>query len=194
MGAPQESRQAQGRRRESALAPLAVKAVGSNGQPISARRLRPQHPGGPPAHRRRNGSDRRRHRHRKRASPCERHRHVLRQAARRRLVRRCPARKTRRAQTRPRTRRRTSTNHYDHRNRKTSNNRKPSTTSANCSPRTGAKPRTPQDDDGKFGIAFKVTFDRGAQPTKLKVTCRIAKTISDEIESEIEDPRQQKLL
>ena len=51
-----------------------------------------------------------------------------------------------------------------------------------------------QDDDGKFGIGFKVTFDRGAQPTKLKVTCRIAKTISDEIESEIEDPRQQKLL
>ena len=51
-----------------------------------------------------------------------------------------------------------------------------------------------QDDDGKFGIGFKVTFDRGASPTKLKVTCRIAKTISDEIESEIEDPRQQKLL
>ena len=50
------------------------------------------------------------------------------------------------------------------------------------------------DDDGKFGIAFKATFDRGAQPTKIKVTCSIAKTISDEIESEIEDPRQQKLL
>ncbi len=50
------------------------------------------------------------------------------------------------------------------------------------------------DEDGKFAIGFKVTFDRGAQPTKLKVTCRIAKTISDEIESEIEDPRQQKLL
>jgi hypothetical protein len=51
-----------------------------------------------------------------------------------------------------------------------------------------------QDEDGKFGIAFKATFDRGASPTKLKVTCRIAKTISDEIESEVEDPRQQKLL
>ena len=50
------------------------------------------------------------------------------------------------------------------------------------------------DEDGKFAVGFKVTFDRGAQPTKLKVTCRIAKTISDEIESEIEDPRQQKLL
>jgi len=51
-----------------------------------------------------------------------------------------------------------------------------------------------QDDDGKFGIAFKATFDRGASPTKLKVTCRISKTFSDEIESEVEDPRQQKLL
>ena len=54
--------------------------------------------------------------------------------------------------------------------------------------------REAQDDDGKFAVGFKVTFDRGASPTKLKVTCRIAKTISDEIESEIEDPRQQKLL
>ena len=51
-----------------------------------------------------------------------------------------------------------------------------------------------QDDDGKFAVGFKVTFDRGASPTKLKVTCRISKTFSDEIESEVEDPRQQKLL
>ena len=51
-----------------------------------------------------------------------------------------------------------------------------------------------QDDDGKFGIGFKLTFDRGNSPTKLKVTCRIAKTFSDEIESVVEDPRQQKLL
>ena len=50
------------------------------------------------------------------------------------------------------------------------------------------------DEDGKFGIGFKVSFDRGASPTKLKVTCRISKTFSDEIESEIEDPLQQKLL
>ncbi len=50
-----------------------------------------------------------------------------------------------------------------------------------------------QDEDGKFGIAFKVTFDRGASPTKLKVTCRISKTFSDEIESEVEDPQQAKL-
>jgi len=51
-----------------------------------------------------------------------------------------------------------------------------------------------QDDDGKFGNSFKATFDRGNSPTKLKVTCRVAKTISDEIECVIEDPRQQKLL
>ena len=50
------------------------------------------------------------------------------------------------------------------------------------------------DEDGKFALAFKVSFDRGASPTKLRVTCRIAKTISDEIESVVEDPRQQKLL
>ena len=50
------------------------------------------------------------------------------------------------------------------------------------------------DDDGKFAVGFKVTFDRGAQPTKLKVTCRIAKTISGEIEGIAEDARQQKLL
>ena len=51
-----------------------------------------------------------------------------------------------------------------------------------------------QDDDGKFGIGFKVNFDRGASPTKLKVTCRISKTFSDEIESVVEDPQQPKLL
>jgi hypothetical protein len=54
--------------------------------------------------------------------------------------------------------------------------------------------RDAQDEDGKFSIGFKATFDRGAQPTNLKVTCRISKTFTDEIESVIEDPRQQKLL
>ncbi len=47
-----------------------------------------------------------------------------------------------------------------------------------------------QDDDGKFGIGFRVTFDRGAAPTKLKVTCRISKTFTDEVESVLEDPNQ----
>ncbi len=49
-----------------------------------------------------------------------------------------------------------------------------------------------QDEDGKFAFGFTAGFDRGPSPTKLKVTCRIAKTIRDE--SEVEDPRQQKLL
>jgi len=51
-----------------------------------------------------------------------------------------------------------------------------------------------QDEDGEFGIGFKVSFDYGASPTKLKVTCPISKTFTDEIESEVEDPQQQKLL
>lgn len=50
------------------------------------------------------------------------------------------------------------------------------------------------DEDGKFSIGFRVTFDRSYDPMKLKVTCRIAKTITDEVESEVEDPRQQTLL
>ena len=49
-------------------------------------------------------------------------------------------------------------------------------------------------EDGKFGIGFKVSFDRGASPTKLKVTCRISKTFSDEIESVVADPQQPELL
>lgn len=51
-----------------------------------------------------------------------------------------------------------------------------------------------QDDEGRFGIGFKVTFDRSASPTKLKVTCRISKTFTDEIESEVANPQQPELL
>ena len=47
---------------------------------------------------------------------------------------------------------------------------------------------------GNFAVAFKATCDGGVSPTKLKVACRIANTISDEVESEIEDSRKQKLL
>ena len=50
------------------------------------------------------------------------------------------------------------------------------------------------DEDGKFSIGFRVTFDRGASPTKLKVNCRISKTFSDEIESVVADPQQPELL
>ena len=42
------------------------------------------------------------------------------------------------------------------------------------------------DEDGKFSIAFKVTFDRSYNPTKLKVTSRISQSITDEIETTID--------
>ena len=49
------------------------------------------------------------------------------------------------------------------------------------------------DDDGKFSIAFKVTFNRSHTPTKLKVTLRISTAITDEIETSIPDPNQPEL-
>ena len=48
-------------------------------------------------------------------------------------------------------------------------------------------------DDGKFSLGFRVTFDRSHSPTKLKVTCRVSKVITDEIECSIDDPAQAKL-
>jgi hypothetical protein len=50
------------------------------------------------------------------------------------------------------------------------------------------------DEDGKFSITFKTTFDRSHSPTKLKVTSRISKSFTDEIESTVPDPRQPELL
>jgi hypothetical protein len=50
------------------------------------------------------------------------------------------------------------------------------------------------DEAGKFNIGFRVTFDRSFNPTKLKVACRIAKTITDEVESTVDDPQQPALL
>jgi len=49
------------------------------------------------------------------------------------------------------------------------------------------------DEDGKFSIAFKVTFNRSFSPTKLKVTSRISTAITDEIETSIPDPNQPSL-
>ena len=49
------------------------------------------------------------------------------------------------------------------------------------------------DDDGKFSLGFRVTFDRSHSPTKLKVTCRVSKVMTDEIECAIDDPNQTKL-
>ena len=49
------------------------------------------------------------------------------------------------------------------------------------------------DDDGKFSLGFRVTFDRSHSPTKLKVTCRVSKVTTDEIECSVDDPAQAKL-
>ena len=48
-------------------------------------------------------------------------------------------------------------------------------------------------DDGKFSLGFRVTFDRSHSPTTLKVTCRVSKVTTDEIECSIDDPNQAKL-
>ena len=49
------------------------------------------------------------------------------------------------------------------------------------------------DEDGKFSLAFRVMLDRSYSPTKLKVTCRVSKVTTDEIECSIDDPNQAKL-
>jgi hypothetical protein len=49
------------------------------------------------------------------------------------------------------------------------------------------------DDDGKFAIGLRISVQNGA-PAKLKVKCSISKTVTDEIESQVEDPDQMKLL
>ncbi len=49
------------------------------------------------------------------------------------------------------------------------------------------------DDDGKFAISLRISVQNGA-PAKLKVKCSISKTITDEIESQVDDPDQMKLL
>lgn len=49
------------------------------------------------------------------------------------------------------------------------------------------------DDEGKFAIGLRVCVQNGS-PAKLKVKCSISKTITDEIESQVDDPDQMKLL
>lgn len=49
------------------------------------------------------------------------------------------------------------------------------------------------DEDGKFAIGLRISIQNGA-PAKLKVKCSISKTITDEIESQVDDPDQMKLL
>jgi hypothetical protein len=49
------------------------------------------------------------------------------------------------------------------------------------------------DEDGRFAIGFKVAVTDGA-PAKVKVTSRISRTVTDEIESSVDDPSQPRLL
>jgi len=49
------------------------------------------------------------------------------------------------------------------------------------------------DDNGKFRLGFRVAFDRSHSPTKIKVTCRVTTTITDEIETTVDDPAQTQL-
>jgi len=49
------------------------------------------------------------------------------------------------------------------------------------------------DEDGKFSLSFRATFNRSHSPTKVKVTCRVSKVTSDEIEVSVEDPAQPNL-
>ena len=49
------------------------------------------------------------------------------------------------------------------------------------------------DDNGRFRLGFRVAFDRSHSPTKIKVTCRVTTTITDEIETLPDDPAQTKL-
>ncbi len=49
------------------------------------------------------------------------------------------------------------------------------------------------DEDGKFSISFKATFDRSHSPPKLKVALRINRTLTDEVETNVADPHQPEL-
>jgi hypothetical protein len=53
--------------------------------------------------------------------------------------------------------------------------------------------RESADEEGRFAIGFKVAVKDGV-PAKLKVTSRISTTITDEIESTVDDPNQPQLL
>ena len=53
--------------------------------------------------------------------------------------------------------------------------------------------RDSADEDGRFAIGFKVAVSDGA-PARVKVTSRISRTVTDEIESTVDDPSQPRLL
>ena len=49
------------------------------------------------------------------------------------------------------------------------------------------------DEDGKFSISFRASLDRSHPQTILKVTSRISKSVTDEIETNVSDPSQPEL-
>ena len=49
------------------------------------------------------------------------------------------------------------------------------------------------DEDGRFAIGFKVAVTDGV-PARMKVTSRTSRTVTDEIESTVDDPGQPRLL
>jgi len=49
------------------------------------------------------------------------------------------------------------------------------------------------DDEGVFSLAFRLRFCRSSVPTRIKVTCRVSKVTTDEIECSADDPDQGKL-
>jgi len=53
--------------------------------------------------------------------------------------------------------------------------------------------RESADEEGRVSIGFKVAVKDGV-PAKLKVTSRISTTLTDEIESAVDDPNQPTLL
>ena len=42
------------------------------------------------------------------------------------------------------------------------------------------EPEDSAEEDGKFSLGFRVTFERSHAPTKLKVTSRVSKIMTDE--------------
>ena len=49
------------------------------------------------------------------------------------------------------------------------------------------------DDEGRFSITFRVTFDRSHPQTLVKVISRVSRAVTDEIELRVSDPNQPEL-
>ena len=49
------------------------------------------------------------------------------------------------------------------------------------------------DEEGRFSISFRVVFDRSHPQTMLKVTSRVSRAVTDEIELRVGDPNQPEL-